>query len=415
MTFSLGVSIVIFLLISIRQWLPEWIRIWQIMTAGAVILLVTGQIGPTSALDAIDWNVIAYLFGVFTISHALYDCGIAHRLSDWICKDRDSASLPLFLFLVLVALISAVLTNDAAAAIGTPIAITIAARLKIAPSVPLIALCAIVTVGSMTSPVGNPQNILIVADGHFSNPVGTFAAWLFVPTLLSLLFCFIWYRFCLSCAPSASGTTEVTLPAPSSDQLWPALLATGVLSVLVIADSVLAGYFPRFDIPLGAISVLSCLPVYIFSRERITIFKQVDWHTLIFFVAMFIVTGAVLQSGVLQNLLGSWQDRLNEPFIVAKVSFWASQLFSNVPVVEIYLNLLKSGETQTFMLLAGISTLAGNLFITSAASNVIVVQQAEKLGAKPFQFWQFTRLVIPVTFFSVAVCYGWVVYVYPVL
>ena len=42
------------------------------------------------------------------------------------------------------------------------------------------------------------------------------------------------------------------------------------------------------------------------------------------------------------------------------------------------------------MMLAGISTLAGNLFIISAASNVIVVQQAEKFGQKPFTFWQFT-------------------------
>ena len=59
------------------------------------------------------------------------------------------------------------------------------------------------------------------------------------------------------------------------------------------------------------------------------------------------------------------------------------------------------------------STLTGNLFIISAASNVIVVQQAEKFGAEPFTFCQFTRLVLPVTVVSIAVTYGWVVFAMP--
>ncbi|WP_419912042.1 hypothetical protein [Hoeflea sp.] len=84
-----------------------------------------------------------------------------------------------------------------------------------------------------------------------------------------------------------------------------------------------------------------------------------------------------------------------------------------MPVVEIYLNLLSSGEPRTLMLLSAMSTLAGNLFIISAASNVIVVQQTEKYGATPFSFWRFTRLVIPVTAVSVAVSYAWIVWLMP--
>ncbi|MEH6547779.1 MAG: hypothetical protein V7701_15190, partial [Sneathiella sp.] len=105
-----------------------------------------------------------------------------------------------------------------------------------------------------------------------------------------------------------------------------------------------------------------------------------------------------------------WHSRLNEPAVVTNIAFWASQLFSNVPVVEIYLNLLTKSNEATLMLLAGMSTLAGNLFIISAASNVIVVQQAEKFGAQPFNFWEFSRLVLPVTIFSIGVSYAWIVY-----
>jgi Na+/H+ antiporter NhaD/arsenite permease-like protein len=69
---------------------------------------------------------------------------------------------------------------------------------------------------------------------------------------------------------------------------------------------------------------------------------------------------------------------------------------------------LNNGTTPTLMMLGGISTLAGNLFIISAASNVIVVQQAERFGQKPFTFWQFTAAVLPITLVSVAVTYAWV-------
>ncbi len=414
MTISLGVAIAIFFVISIRQWLPPQIRIWQIMVAGAVILLVLGQISPTNAFKAIDWNVVGYLFGVFSVASALYDSGLPHTISQKIAGSSAALGRTLFLFMVLVSVTSIVLTNDAAAVIGTPIALSIAIAFRIRPAIPLIALCAIVTVASMMSPVGNPQNILIVADGHFDNPIGAFVLWLTVPTVLSLAFAFVWLLFCLKTEQSSTEGSG-TLPEPTKQLAWPAYLSTGLLAVLVAGDSLLLSRFPDLNIPLGYISLIACAPVYLFSPQRVNLFKEVDWHTLIFFVAMFVVTGAVLQSGALQSMLGPWQQRLDEPLVVTTIGFWASQLFSNVPVVEIYLNLMNEGNVPTLMLLAAMSTLAGNLFIISAASNVIIVQQAEKFGAEPFTFWQFTRLVLPITIVSIAVSYAWVVWVMPEL
>ncbi|WP_425070157.1 SLC13 family permease [Roseibium sp.] len=407
MSLSLIVSIFVFLFIAIRQWLPDWVKIWQIMTAGAVLLLVTARISPTEALQAIDWNVIAYLFGVFAISHALFASGISERVSNRICADMQSLPRVLFLFFCFVTVVSAVLTNDAAAAIGTPLAIAIAANLGIRAALPLIALCVAVTVGSMFSPVGNPQNLLIVADGHFKNPVGTFLVWLAVPGLISLGFALFWFWFCLAREPKGGAPEHVT-PDAQTMRAWPALAATGLLCVLVVTDSFAHGSSWMPDLPLGALSLIAAVPLFLFSNQRLQLVKEVDWHTLVFFVSMFIVTGAVLKSGVLQTWLSPWHDQLDERALVTTIAFFGSQVFSNVPLVEIYLNLLKDHDTATLMLLSGISTLAGNLFILSAASNVIIVQQTEKHGVEPFQFWQFTRYVLPVTIVSLIACYAWV-------
>ncbi len=409
MPLSLIVSIFVFFMIAIRQWLPDWLKIWMIMTIGAVIVLVTGNISPSEALNAVDWDVIAYLFGVFAISHALFASGISEKVSNWICADSRSIPQILFFFILFVTAISAVLTNDAAAAIGTPIAIAIAASLGISAALPLIALCVSVTVGSMFSPVGNPQNLLIVADGHFTNPVGVFLEWLAVPALISLVFTLLWFWFCFKRAPKGGAPEHVT-PDEQTMRRWPALLATGLLCVLVLTDSIAhdSDWLP--DLPLGALSLIAAIPLFVFSSQRVQLVKEVDWHTLIFFVSMFIVTGAVLKSGALQEWLSPWHDQLGEPILVTSIAFFGSQVFSNVPLVEIYLNLLRDHDVPTLMLLSGISTLAGNLFILSAASNVIIVQQSEKHGVAPFQFWQFTRYVLPVTVVSLLVCYLWVAF-----
>ena len=409
-TTSLVVSCLIFFLIAVRQWLPSALRIWHIMVAGALMLLLLGEISPAAAFRAVDWNVIAYLFGVFVIASALYDTGISHAIGARLAAMRRP-SLALLVLIVVTTLCAAVLTNDAAAVIGTPIVLMLARALNLPPVPLLIALCATVTVGSMISPVGNPQNILIATAGPFDNPVATFAWWLTVPTIVSLAFVFFWSRYLIRRGQKANRDVGNDLPAPAADpRPWPAFLATALLVLLIGADSVARGLGLGFSLPFGIASLVACAPVFIFGDRRMQIFREVDWPTLAFFVAMFVVTGSLIKSGSLQAMLGAVHQRLDQPPVTAAISFWASQLFSNVPVVDIYLKLLHDKAIPNLMMLAGISTLAGNLFIISAASNVIVVQQAERFGQTPFTFWQFTFAVLPITVVSVAVTYGWVVW-----
>ncbi|MEM7191840.1 MAG: SLC13 family permease, partial [Pseudomonadota bacterium] len=354
-TTSLIVSCLIFFLIAIRQWLPRWMRIWHIMVGGAAVLLLFGEISPSRAFEAIDWNVIAYLFGVFAIGSALYDTGVSHLLGRRIAK-LTSQSAALIVVIAATALCAAILTNDAAAVIGTPIILMLARSLNLPQRPLLIALCATVTVGSMLSPVGNPQNILIATRGHFDNPVATFLLWLTVPTLLSLAVVYVWSRVLLARDAGTGGEVLDELPHPSSGaQAWPAYLGLALLVFLIGTDSVLQSGGSADAVPFGVASLIACSPVFLFGRNRVHVFKSLDWPTLAFFVAMFIVTGALLNSGALQAMLGSRQADLGELPMIAALSFWASQVFSNVPVVEIYLNLVADWETPELMMLAGIS------------------------------------------------------------
>ncbi len=414
MSVSLGVSALIFFGIAVRQWLPSMVRIWHIMFAGAVVLLLLGEITPAAALQAVDWHLIIYLFAVFSIASSLYDTGLSQEIADLLLK-RANAGAVLLWFIVASAICAAVLTNDAAAVIGVPIAIILSRAFKWKLTVVLVALCAAVTVGSMVSPVGNPQNILVVNAADFPNMLATFIVWALVPGVICLVAVFFRFHWLVKkngsdeSALVSKDVEKQTEAVEVSRRQWPAIVSVVLLVGIITGDSLGRTYFHLGPLPFGWVGLVSCLPIYLAGDERLRVFREVDWPTLIFFVAMFIVTGSLYESGSLQYMLGSLQGELADLTITAVVSFWASQLFSNVPVVELYLKLLDGGTTGTFMMLSTISTVAGNLFIISAASNVIVVQQAEKFGATPFTFWQFCWWMLPITVFCVVVSYGWIV------
>jgi len=407
-TVSLVVSLLVVLVIAMRQWLPPALRIWHVMAAGALVLLLAGEIEPGAALAAIDWNVIAYLFGVFSIAAALYDSGISHALGRRLGRSGQS-SRAFLLFLLAAAGGAAALTNDAAAVIGVPVALMLAGAFGWPPGVPLVALCAAVTVGSMATPIGNPQNILVATSGGVPRPLADFALWLAVPSLASLAFAWFWLARLLPAADAPAAPERHVLPLPQdTPRTWPAYAAAFLLIALIGADGLQGALGQRAGLPYGAISLIACAPVYLFGRRRLRTLREVDWATLIFFAAMFVVTAALMRLGALQAMLAAFRGDLGDPATAAVVAFWGSQVVSNVPLVTLYLQLLPDAPLSTLMMLAGVATLAGNLLVISAASNVIVVQQAEKFGPTPFTFWRFAWMMLPVTVVSVALTYGWV-------
>ena len=91
--------------------------------------------------------------------------------------------------------------------------------------------------------------------------------------------------------------------------------------------------------------------------------------------------------------------------IILTVSVILSQFISNVPLVALYLPVLQNlgATTKELMALAAGSTIAGNLSILGAASNVIIIQNAEKKGGETITFREFVKIGVPVTAVNVLV------------
>ena len=176
------VLLAVFILIAVRRIGKYRFQIWQIMLLGAIAVLVTLQITPLNALKAINIDVMLFLFGVFIIGQALEDSGYLSYLSSQLFGKARSLDILVLLVLLGAGGMSAFLMNDTLAIIGTPVMLLIARKnsggIK-SPKILLLTLAFAVTIGSVMSPIGNPQNLLVAINGGIQNPFITFFKYLF--------------------------------------------------------------------------------------------------------------------------------------------------------------------------------------------------------------------------------------------
>jgi Na+/H+ antiporter NhaD/arsenite permease-like protein len=396
---SIIVLSVVFVLIAVRQIGRFRLQIWQIMLLGAVAVLITGQISPAEALKAIDLDVILFLFGMFVVGQALEESGYLSHLSSRLFGRAKTVGNLLLLILFGAGLLSAFLMNDTIAIIGTPVMLQIARKTGIRPKLLLLSLAFSITIGSVMSPIGNPQNLLVAINGSIPSPFVTFLRYLAVPTIINLFLTYVILRFLyrgsLNNEPLDYSIDIITDPALA--RLSKVSLI--VIVVLVVAKITASLLGPGIDFRLTYIALAAALPIIVLSPRRLGIVRRIDWTTLIFFAAMFVLMQSVWDSGYFQGVIADLYLDLSSVGVIMGVSVVLSQLISNVPLVALYLPVLShlGAATKEMMALAAGSTIAGNFSILGAASNVIIIQNAEKKAGETLTFREFVRIGIPLT------------------
>jgi Na+/H+ antiporter NhaD/arsenite permease-like protein len=366
------------------------------MTGGAVISLLSGAIDPYSAAQAINAEVMLFLFAMFVIGQAAIQSGLLICVSHRFCTLAATADQRIGYIIIFAACSSAVFMNDTIAIIGTPLVLAIAERSGLSPKVALLALCFSITTGSVMSPIGNPQNFLIMVYSGMESPFTNFFCVLLIPTLISLLLIIpiikLFSRF------EDSGEYIPPVKAPEKRDLplcritiFALLIFAGVLMFRTIGELFSVHFLA--EIPLVAGPVLAALVILLFSSERTVVFRNIDWCTLLFFASMFVLMESVYMTGWFQQFI---PETLSIPGVLA-ISIIISQFISNVPFVALFEPSIGMGMNSPLILsLAAGSTLAGNFSILGAASNVIVLEQAEIRGVT-ISLREFCRIGVPLT------------------
>ncbi|MFB3763894.1 MAG: anion transporter [Methanotrichaceae archaeon] len=396
MNISAIILAAVLVLIAIRQVCGITLQIWQIMLGGAIAVILTDQIPIQAALLAINLDVMIFLAAMFIIGEAMQESGYLLHVSYRLFGKARSVDELILLILFCMGCLSALLMNDTLAIVGTPLMLYLSRVHHIAPKLLLLSLAFAVTTGSVVSPIGNPQNLLIAINGGLADPFIEFFKFLLIPTAINLLIAYLILR--LFYKDQFKNAPINCIQEPITDQRLAFLseISFALLIVLVAAKIAAVLLCVGAGFRLTYIALLSALPIVILSRKRLEIIRKIDWHTLIFFAAMFVLMESVWRSGTFQFILTNANiDIYSTPTILA-TSVLLSQLISNVPFVALYQPLLIGASAKDLMALAAGSTIAGNLFVLGAASNVIIIQNAEKKG-ETLTFMDFARVGIPLT------------------
>lgn len=398
---AVGILAVVFLLIMVRRVGKFRLPIWGIMTGGALTALLFQTISISSAISAVQLDVIAFLFGMFVFGAALDKSGLLHSIVlKGFTKAKNKRQVML-IFMITTAAASALFMNDTVAVIGAPLAMFCAAKFGIPVVRMLLALCFAVTFGSAATPIGNPQNLLIALSG-VPDAFVTFAIYLVVPSVLCL---FISYKF-LARGISSEAVVMDKSDGVFDDRLSSICKISFVLILLAVAARIVGSFF-GYEVSFIWIAAAGALPLLLFSSKRLELLKSVDYRTLIFFVSMFILMEAVWESGVLQVLLPE-SLTVSIPVMVTAGAV-VSQFVSNVPFVLMVLPLLETAAASVPLYMAASAgcTAAGALTILGAASTIIIIQRAEKEG-ESLSFLTFLKYGIPITLAAVVIYSVWI-------
>ncbi|VEB38951.1 arsenite efflux membrane component-like protein [Legionella sainthelensi] len=407
MPLAVLILLMVLVAIALRHLIKMTVPIWGLMTIGAVASILFQQISPLHALSAIEPDVMFYLFGMFLICQAAEESGYLERITDRIFFHAITGKHALLIIVFVLGFSAALLMNDTIAIVGTPIILQLCKSQKHVTKPLLFALAFAITIGSVISPIGNPQNLLIAVKGGLSSPFLDFIKPLIIPTVINLIvtyfFIYFIYKHTLN--------KPIEKPVPGPINHYPMIILVKISLVLmlflVFAKIITDMMHTSFRINFSYIAVIAAIPV-LFCKQRWLLLKQLDWGTLLFFASTFILIQSVWDSGFFQTTINQFHITVTQIPVIVFVSVIFSQFISNVPLVALYLPLLMNhhaADSQYLALAAG-STIAGNLSILGAASNVIIIQNMEKRGMKGFGFFEFIKVGVPLTAMNMLI-YTW--------
>jgi len=138
------------------------------LLAGAAAMILSGCISLQQAYQSIDRRIYVFIAGAIPLGLAMQETGMANLLADWmqgLVQNWDIFWI-LFMFFLIVGLVTQIMSDAATTALFAPIAIALAHGLDLPPE-PFAVTVAMASVTSFFTPIGHHGNLLIYGPGHY--------------------------------------------------------------------------------------------------------------------------------------------------------------------------------------------------------------------------------------------------------
>jgi Na+/H+ antiporter NhaD/arsenite permease-like protein len=396
---------------------------------GAAIVVALGVVSSDDVFysheTGIDWDVIFLLFGMMIIVSVLRNTGVFEYIAIWSAKRAKGSPLRIMILLVLVtAVASALLDNVTTVLLIAPVTLLVCDRLAINPVPFLIAEVLSSNIGGASTLVGDPPNIIIASRAGLTfndflvhmTPIVVIVMVVFIAMLPRL------FRGSFNVDP-ARVSDIMSLEEREAIRDPALLIKCGVVLVAVFTAFVT---HTVLHIEPSIVALLGAGVLILISRlEQRDYLTGVEWETLLFFAGLFIMVGALVKTGVVDELARSATEvtggnALLTVMLILGVSAPVSGIIDNIPytatMAPIVSGLLAAmpdvahPDALWWALTLG-ADFGGNLTAVGASANVVMLGIARRADT-PISFWEFTRKGAVVTVVSIALSavYLWLRY-----
>jgi Na+/H+ antiporter NhaD/arsenite permease-like protein len=401
-----GLVLVVFAAVYLGMAIGRWpglkVDRTGIALLGAILLYGSGAIGGAAVLAAIDFPTLIVLFGLMILSAQFAACGFYDWCSARIATTEVSPAALLALTVATAGILAAVLANDVVVLAMTPMLCAGLVRRGLDARPFVIALAGGANAGSAATIIGNPQNILIGEIGRLD--FWPFLAACAPPALagLACVFLVVWWRWRKRLIAASGPAGRSTPPELDRPGLAKAAFATLLLLVL-------------FATPLPHVTGVLVVAGYLLISRRLatrTMLGLVDWHLLVLFGGLFVVTAALAETGLPDTAL-VWLEaeglRAESLAVLAPLALIGANTIGNVPLVVLLLSVMPAMSEGAFYALAVLSTLAGNLLVIGSLANIIAVERARDVGVV-LTFAEHARCGVPMTLASFLLAFAWLLF-----
>lgn len=382
------------------------------------------------ALLYVDWNVIFLIMGMMMVIAVVERTGIFQWLAFMAYRISGGKIWLLVIILMLITgVASAFLDNVTTMLLMTPISVQIALALGINPLALLIPEVFASNVVGISTLIGTPTNILIGSFAHI-----TFTDFLINLTpgvllaLVGLIIYCIWiYRSDLlaGSGQGASSMLEEKLAERAriteSDHLKKAGWVGGAMLIMFIFGEHIH-LIPAVTAMIGATALL------VWIRPNIEeMIEAVDWTTLVFFIALFIIVGAIQEVGLISFIAEGISRVVGDNLVLAMLAvIWLSAFLSTIianipftaamlPVVAFLTATIPGANSKVlFYCLSVGSAMGGNGSLIGASANMVTAGIADRAGFT-ITYGYFLRKGFPALLITVALATVWLLFRFLVL
>jgi Na+/H+ antiporter NhaD/arsenite permease-like protein len=373
------------------------------------------------ALQYVDFDVIFLVMGMMIVVGILETTGVfqwtayqAYRLS------RGRAWVLVIILMSLTSVASAMLDNVTTMLLMTPITLEIALALGINPLSLVLPEVLASNIGGISTLIGTPTNILIgsYADIGFGDFLINLTPGVILAQVALTIYVLVVYR--RQYRQVSGGLSPAMLERLKADGriTQPDVLAkAGVIFILTLLLFVVGERIhlvPAVTAILGAVFMLLAVGTDVQEMLRV-----VDWTTLVFFIALFMVIGAIQEVGLISMVAAGIKQLVGENLgLSLMIVIWAGALLSGLidnipftaamlPVVGYLTRTIPAASSK--VLFYGLSVgaaMGGNATLIGSSPNMVTAGITERAGY-PMSYIDFLKVGLPATVLTVAMATIW--------